>query len=731
LPKIIPAESFRQPNYDFANRASWDHTFKPNLLNNITIGYNDILSVILCADEGKGAAVMPQIPGVPSHAFESYLGFSSYYRGYGCNGDGETTRPAYILNDRLSYIRGKHTFGFGMEYRALLDKEISHGNIAGSFEFSDLNTGLPGQGGTTGSSMASFLLGYVSSADEQLITLGDQHIRQKYYVFYGSDTWKITPKFTLNYGLRWDISTPSRDKYNRVSYVNPNLDNPSAPGQKGVVMWAGNYAGNASLGSPYPDTTNRRAFAPRIGFAYSVNPKLVVRAGYGIFYQMVEYPGWTSGISPGRQGFNSTFSVTSPDATGITPVFFLQDGMPPVPANQVPPFFALDFANGKNPGLYRAFQTAKQPYMQQFNFTVEKQFTDDFYISAAYVGNKGTHLISQMLPLNAVNPSYLSMGNQLNDTFTDDTPVDGVSAPYPGWAQQLTNAGGCAPTVAQALMPYPQWCANISDYGENAGNSTFHSLQIKAEKRYSRGFWLLTSYTWSKYISTFADIQADATNWGGSSGVISPYQRERFKSVDNQDVPQTLSVALVYELPFGKGKRWANQGGVIDRLVNGWQVTSIFRAQSGLPLFWYASNCQIPWQFRAGCNPGVLPGASPFAQDKGSFNPELPLFNAASFEGQGVMDFNYGQGGRTSPYRGFPFYNHNFALQKTTSITERVKFQFRAEFFNLWNWHFFSQGTTWGQGGAFNNDVSSPGFGLVTGAVTTPRNIQMGAKIIF
>jgi hypothetical protein len=727
LPKIIAAESFRQPNYDFANRASWDHTFRPNLLNNFTLGYNDILSVGVCADEGKGAAQMPQIPGVPSHAFESYLGFSSYYLGYGCNGDFETTRPAYIVNDRLTWVKGKHNLGFGAEYRALQDKEINHGNVSGSFIFSDLNTGLPGLGATTGSSMASFLLGYVASANEALITLGDQYIRQKYYAFYANDTWKLTPKLTLNLGLRWDISNPSREKRDRVSFVNPLVDNPSAPGYKGVINWAGNYAPGASLGAPYPETTNMRAFAPRVGFAYSITPTTVVRAGYGIFYQMVEYPGWTSGVSPGRQGFNSTFSVTSPDATGITPVFFLQDGMPPVPADQVPPFFTPDFANGKNPGLYRAFQTAKQPYMQQFNLTVEKQFTNNFYISVAGVGNKGTHLISQMIPLNYADPSYLSMQNQLNDVFTSDAPVDGINPPYPGWAQQLLRGGGCAPTVAQALTRYPQWCGTVANYNENAGHSSFYSLQVKAEKRYSHGLWLLTSYTWSKFMSTFADIQSNVY----PNGVFNPEQRQRWYSLDNQDAPNSLAFTLVYDLPFGRGNRWVNQGGVLNHLVGGWQVTSIFRAVSGLPLFFYASNCEVPSQFFASCQPGIKPGFVPFAQPKGSFDPQKPLFNQAAFEDNGVMGFNIGQGSRTYNYRGFPFYSHNISLQKTTSITERVKFQFRAEFFNLWNWHFFSQGTTWGQGGAFVNDVSSPSFGMVTGAVTTPRNIQLGAKITF
>jgi len=332
-----------------------------------------------------------------------------------------------------------------------------------------------------------------------------------------------------------------------------------------------------------------------------------------------------------------------------------------------------------------------------------------------------------MIPLSYDNPSYLSMGNQLNDTFTGDTAVDGVPAPYPGWAQQLLSAGGCAPTVAQALMPYPQWCGNVPNYNEDAGHSSFYSLQVKAEKRYSRGLWVLTSYTWSKFMSTFVDIQSNVY----PNGVFNPNQRQRWYSLDNQDAPHSLSFSVVYELPFGKGKRWASHAGILDRAVSGWQFTSIFRGVSGLPLFFYASNCQVPGQFFASCQPGIKPGASPYAQSKGNFDPQNSFFNQASFENNGVMGFNIGQGSRTYSDRGFPFYNHSVSLQKTTSITERVKFQFRAEFFNLWNWHYFSRGTTWGEGGAFVTDVSSPSFGMVTGEVTTPRNIQLGAKFLF
>ena len=724
-PAEIASNSFRMPNYDFANRFNWDHTFRPNLLNNFNLGYNDILSVVTCANLGNWQGVIPSIPGTRDNRLSPSIQIAGY-SSYGCGSDGETTRPAYIANDRLVWVKGKHTLGFGGEYRALLDKEISSGNPSGSFAHNALNTGLINE--ISGHGMASFVLGYMSNASMGLITLADQHIRQKVVTAYISDTWKATPKFTLNFGVRWDTYTPTKDKYDRASFMDPNLANPLAPGYNGVINWAGDYAGPASLGRSYPETIHYKNFAPRIGFAYAVTPKTVVRAGYGIFFSPIQYPGWSSGVSPGRVGFNNTFTVPSPDG-GFTPIGFLQDGLPPVPANQEPPFFDQTVANGRNPGLYREYSPARGAYSQQWNLTIEKQIGPDSHVSVAYVGNKGTRIVSQMLHINTPELSNLSLGEDLYHQFAPgDTSFAGVSIPYAGWVEQMQQ---CTPTVAQALSPFPHYCGTISNRGEHAGNSSYHSFQAKYERRFSRGLWVLTSYTFSKFISTYADVQADSVNSGGSSGIISPHQRERFKALDNQDVPHTLSIAMMYELPFGKGKRFQNQGGVANAVLGGWQLTNIWRSQSGIPLFWFSSNCRIPGQFRAGCNPGVLQGADPFLQDKSSFDPDQPLFDRAAFEDGGVMLFNPGASGRTTPFRGFGFHNHNMSLQKTTSITERVKFQFRAEFFNLWNWHAFARGTTWGEGGSFNNNLGSPSFGRVTGQVSAPRNIQLGAKIIF
>jgi len=333
-----------------------------------------------------------------------------------------------------------------------------------------------------------------------------------------------------------------------------------------------------------------------------------------------------------------------------------------------------------------------------------------------------------------LNPSQLSMGNSLYDTFQPgQTSLDGVSAPYAGWATQLTN-GQCSPTVAQALVPFPQFCGIMTAANENAGYSTYNSLQVKAEKRMSHGLMFLGSYTWSKFLSSGADQQFASVF--SSPGLISPYQRSRNKALDAQDVPHTLSLTALYDIPMGKGHQFMGGAGFVsEKLFSGWEVNGIFRAQSGIPFFIYSSQCNIPSQFGMGCLPGVIPGADPFVTSVGNYNPNNgPLLNRAAFQNGaagGVFSFDSGAGGRISDLRQSPFTSMNFVLQKNTKITEKMGFQIRAEFFNLFNLHFFTQGTTWGQGAAFVTDLGSPLFGTWTGAVTTPRNIQLAARFSF
>jgi hypothetical protein len=732
LPVQIDNDSYRAPNYDYANRGNWDHIFRPNLVNTFNFGYNDILSIIKCVDSGY-SSLFPSIPGALNNTLPPTLNFQNYI-GLGCNSAGATIRPAWLLNDKLAWVKDKHNVSFGGEIRWLQDKEASSGNESGTYNFTALSTGL--RGIQSGNDFASFLLGYVDNASLYVPTLETQYIRQKYYAAYLNDNWKVSHRLTLNLGIRWDVSTPTREKYDNFAFIDPSLANPGAGGLPGSLVFAGNVAGSgnpASFGKPYPETTDLHNFAPRAGWAYALNSKTVVRGGYGIFYQPLSYPGWNSGLSGGRDGFNTNV-VLSPSDGGITPSTLFSQGFTAA-QYQAPPFFNLSFDNGKYPGVYREFNQGHLPNTQQWNVTVEHQFTKEFYVDVAYVANKGTHLISQIAAPNVLNPSLLSMGNKLYDTFQPgQTSLDGVPVPYAGWVQQLTN-GQCQPTVAQALLPFPQFCGNLAALNENAGYSTFNSLQVKAEKRMSHGLMFLGSYTWSKFLGSGADQQfgSSSVNY---SGLISPFQRSRNKSLDAQDVPHTVSLTTLYDIPMGKGHRFlGTSGGVSDKVFSGWVVNGIFRAQSGIPFVIQSSQCNIPSQFDMGCLPAQIPGVNPFLQNIDNYNPNNgPLLNRAAFENGasgGVFSFDPGSGARVTNLRQSPFTSFNFVLEKNTNVTEKLKFQLRAEFFNLLNLHYFTQGTTWGQQGAFVTDLGSPLFGTWTGQVTTPRNIQLAARFSF
>jgi hypothetical protein len=708
----------------FLDRFNWDHTINPRLLNHFAFGYNDIWVLLHCTDMPY-AGQLPQIAGVASHEFPPVLGFDDFH-GLGCSDRAKNARPAYIANDQLTWVRGKHTLKFGGEYRALEVNNAEPNNQSGTFNFTRLNTGLLGT--TSGNAIASFLLEQVDNASANFQPVADSYAREKYVSAHFGDTWKVTPKLSLDYGLRWDVSTPSSEKYDRMSFFDPLGANPGAGNLLGRLAFAGTKWGAASFGRRTPEKIWHRAFAPRLGVAYSFDSKTVVRAGYGIFYQQVYYPHWNGGI-PGSalEGFNASPAFSS-TLGGIQAAFLLSQGFPQ--NFTPPPTIDSSAANGQSNINYRPFDANRLAYAQQWNLTVEHQFTSNFYITAAYVGNKGTRLISDQVPLNALDPKLLSRTQQLFDQFQPgQTTLDGVSVPYANWVAQMT---ACQPYVAQALLPYPQYCSGLTGQNENAGSSIFHSFQFKAEKRYSQGIWILASYTFAKLLTSSDDVQTESQVWGGAQGaVISPFERQRNKALSTGDVPNTLSMALVYQLPIGREKRFLNRGGVIDKVLGGWQASSIFRISSGTPMWFRSGTCNVPSQFQVSCIPGILPGANPFAQSKGKFDPSLPLLNAAAFESPNSFNFYLGQGPRVSNIRGFGFHNQDFGLIKDTRINEKVSVQFRAEFFNVWNWHnfvcqIFCTGVL-----AFDTDVSSPAFGTWNGSVSTPRNIQLGAKFVF
>jgi hypothetical protein len=434
-------------------------------------------------------------------------------------------------------------------------------------------------------------------------------------------------------------------------------------------------------------------------------------------------PGWASGIS--QDGYNANASFSSSQG-GTQAAFILSEGFPsnhPVPPNLVP-----TFDNGANTPNYRPRTANRLPYTQQWNLTVEHQFTGRDYVAASYVGTKGTRLLSHIAPLNVVNPSFLSMGAQLNDQFQPgDTQVDGVPLPFPNFVDTMT---GCAPSVAQALLPFPQYCNNISGLDENQGSSTYHAFQMKAEHRFSRGLWALLSYTNSKLITN-----ADNTENIFNPTYFSPFEIGRNRSLAIEDVPQALNIASTYELPFGRGKPWLNQG-LANVLLGGWALNGVYRFQSGIPFQLSSSFCNVPAQLNNFCSPALLAGASPFSQSPTHFDPSQPVLNVNSFERASSFNFYTGKGPRVQNFRQPGYNDFDIGLEKSIHITERFKFQLRGDAFNIFNQHHFNNVGTFllsgGTGGsAFNTDVASPNFGVWNGVVTSPRNIQVSGRISF
>src|SRR5439155_1647689 len=260
---------------------------------------------------------------------------------------------------------------------------------------------------------------------------------------------------------------------------------------------------------------------------------------------------------------------------------------------------------------------------------------------------------------------------------TASMPARASRARRAAWSRRSCLATACRRTLCGRRSSIQ---VSATARASDAGNSTFHSLQLKAEHRFAKGTWLLASYTFAKLLTSTDSVQADATLWSGAYGVISPFERQRNKALALNDVPQTFSLAMIYELPFGRGKRFASSSGAADRLISGWQLGGILRITAGVPFLFRSGTCNTPGQFVAGCIPAVLPGASPFAQSKdGSFDPNRPLFDKAAFESADNFNFYFGTGPRVSNLRGFGYHNQDLNIIKNTRITEKVSLQFRAE----------------------------------------------------
>jgi len=753
LPLALSTASPASPEWADIERLNWEHSFSGTMNNHATVGY-------LNRNEGyyalNGHANLPTVPGVAVPTFLPEMTFGGGYSQLGNNdpptsAGTKTTRGTWAINDVFTKVMGAHTITAGFEWH-MAGTTINEGtNQGGTFNFSANTTGnatCPAATPCPGDAAASFYLGAVGNATETYYNVHAEYPRQYGYAVHVGDSWRVNQKLTLDYSLRWDYDSPFKEKFDNLSFFDPNGLNPGAVTASGTELrgrlaFAGTKWGAASYGAPYPEIPFRKGFAPRLGFAYALNQKTVLRAGYGIYFGQAFYPGWGGGMS--QDGFNHPVNLNQSPSGGFqVPALYLSSGISPSQVGSTAEDISSSYDNGESP-YYRPLDGNRRPYSSQWNFTIQRQLPSNIALTLSYVGTKGTHLPSALSPLNVLNPfnpAISSLGAALATNYTAaggpaTFASNDVSVPYVGWAGQL-NA--CPPTLAQALLPYPQYCGVLEGDNEYHANSFYNSFQAEAQRQLSHGWYLLGSLTVAKLYTnaSYSTQSAQGDGGVGNFGNFSPYAESRTWALAPDNVPITGQVSAVYDLPFGKTGQFLTSGGPLNLLVGGWSLVPLFRYEYGTPMYFTSSNCPtsslVP-EFRESCVPGQLSGAMALLYGRNSWDPAKDgsrYLNPNAFESN-FSQFGYtGFGKAVSTIYGPNYKDLDMSFSKVTKIGERVSFKLGANFFNTFNNHYFlSQGD--GPGSAFVTDVAASGntFGTWNGTVSTSRTVQFLGRLEF
>ena len=603
----------------------------------------------------------------------------------------------------LTKIKGRQTFTFGTDVELNLINYFNVANSGGAYNFAIAQTQGPNPNVTTpiaGNGIASMLLGDGSSGS---IPIGSGvELRDWYYAGYIQDDARLSDKLTINLGLRYETQSPMTDRHNELNYFDPNVASPAAnsefPNLKGGLVFAG-VNGNSRTVYRW----NRLQFEPRIGFAYSPIPSTVIRGGFGTVYAPLELSNNAVGFSPSG-GFSSSTAWNTSLNGGLTPYNLLNN---PFPQGLVQPSGSSLGAGTLVGQAISVWDTNPQtPASYQWNLDIQRQLPSNTLVDIAYVANRGLHLTSNF-DLDQLNPSYLSLGTGLQAQ---------VANPFQSYVKigPLSN-----PKIArrQLLLPYPQF-TDVTVVNSTWGGSNYQSMQLKVNKETTHGVSLLAAYTVSKWLSDVNENES-GTGPGQTSTTQNYYDLAAEKSVSESDIPQSLIVNTVAQLPMGKGKALlGTASGLVQGLVGGWAASAILTEQSGLPLVFSAPIVG------GGNRPNYVPGVSPkLSGSRSNSAKAAEWFNTAAFALP--APFTFGDVPRTEAIaRGPALHNLDFALLKQTQLTHRLQMQFRAEAFNLTNTTHFDRPDT---------GVTSASFGQITGVLPSPppRQIQFAVKLNF
>jgi hypothetical protein len=732
-------------------RMNYDYALRPTLLIHMGAGYimyrnpDVALSGVLAYDAPGQLGLIGGIPTDFTHTGNA-TGFPRLGAiatgGYGMslpvgpsNADSYAVdKPTAVVN--TTYVRGNHSYKVGADWRIDAFRNRSVNGAFGNWGFNNNETGLPYlqagslAGGNLGNAYASFLLGLADSAS--VATPKDPQFRKTSWSLFAQDTWKVTRKLTLTYGLRWDLQGAPSEIHHRFAEFSPTTPNPSVGGLPGATIYEGTGPGrcNCLFTRTYP-----LAVGPRLGAAWQLSERTVLRAGWGVTYGYTAPFNYIGGIIGGASvGYNS-LSFVSPGFG--TPAANFAQGLPYTQAQLYPTTLSagiVPFTGQLNsPPYYIDPNGGRPPRVNQWNISLQHSLTKDLLLEAAWVGNRGAWLLgNNLIDLNGLTPQRLAglglnVANAadrtlLTSTFASGKPqAAGFQLPYSTFPQ--------ASTLAQALRPYPQF-GNIAVNWAPLGDSWYDALQAKVTQRMWHGLYAQYAFTWQKELTT-----AEGTM------VNDVYNRPVQKAISGSSIPLISAVLFNYQVPVMSGNKY------VRAIQRDWTLGGSLRYQSGLPILSPIATNNIttvlPRQSSTFAN--RIPGVPLFAQD-----PNCHCFDANQTFVLNPAAWSQpaaGQFGTAAPY-----YNdyrwqrqpsESLSLGRLFRIREQMSLQVRAEFFNVFNRVYLSAPTS-------TNSTATPvktssgqtvsGFGYINtsvtsiqtgGAVPTVRNGQIVARLQF
>jgi hypothetical protein len=626
----------------------------------------------------------------------------------------------FTLQDNFQWVRGSHSVKAGFQLQRLQDNYRARWDgtlFIGAFSNAQTAGFTAGRlDSASGNSYASYLLGTLNSStvtEDSVVTSG---ARFRNYAWWFGDDWKVTPNLTLNLGLRYDLMYPYVEVRDRVSWFNPDIPNAAAGNFPGALQFGGPGQSPLYCNCPTRIKTQYNNWGPRVGFAYKLGDRTVVRAGYGMMYTRHGAVGGRGGArdGTGKLGYTAAPGFNSLDS--FSPAFDWDDG---VPAYQKPPFFdatlntgfTAEKPSGGSVSYDNPQDAARPPRYQNWNFSLQRALAPSTTLVLGYAGSNGKRLRGGGLGIwsSQIQPRYLALGNLLTSQVNAAT-LASARAIVPDIGLPFANFRG---TFAQMLRPFPQYSGIGVDF-VNLASSNYNSLQITLNKRMSSGLTLNLNHTWSK---TLSDAGA------GRSGYF--WQTE--KTHGESDRRHVLNAMVVYELPFGKGRAINPASAVARAVASGWRLSSITRLRSGLPYGVIAATCNLPnaGGCRASYNPNFT-GSARIGGDWGS--GDLLGARPAFLDAKAFMNpapYTYGDTPGAGAYGLYNpgFWNEDLSVTRRFAITERVRLDFSAEAFNVANTVIFS--------GPASLDINNANFGRITGQQNSARSIQFSLKLSF